>query len=184
MGPFVVATSLRRSPSEPERSALRGLLARNAAPSSGHGTVVRHALFDSTHRALLAYTVRRVTDPADAADVVVETFLVAWHRLDDLPVGADARPWLFGVARRVLSNFHRGERRRIAPRGQGPSATPSRSTRRTLVSWTGCARASPSSACRWPTLVPWPMACWTSWSSSRSRRRRSWTRRRTAPGST
>lgn len=72
------------------------------------------ALFELHHRGLLAYAVRRVADPADAADVVAETFLVAWRRLEDVPPGAQARPWLFGVARRVLANLRRGERRRIA----------------------------------------------------------------------
>lgn len=72
------------------------------------------ALFESTHRPLLAYAVRRVADPADAADVVAEAFLVAWRRIEDVPTGADARPWMFGVARRVLANLHRGTRRRLA----------------------------------------------------------------------
>lgn len=71
-------------------------------------------LFETTHRALLGYALRRVVDPADAADVVAETFLVAWRRIDEVPRGEDARPWLFGVARRVLANWHRGERRRLA----------------------------------------------------------------------
>ncbi|MCP2266909.1 RNA polymerase sigma factor [Promicromonospora thailandica] len=72
------------------------------------------ALFESTHRALLAYAVRRVAEPEDAADVVAESFLVAWRRIDDVPAGADARPWMFGVARRVLANARRGDRRRLA----------------------------------------------------------------------
>lgn len=72
------------------------------------------SLFELHHRALLAYAVRRVADPADAADVVAETFLVAWRRLDEVPPDAQARPWLFGVARRVLANLRRGERRRLA----------------------------------------------------------------------
>lgn len=71
-------------------------------------------LFERSHRPLLAYALRRVSDPADAADVVAETFLVAWRRLDDVPDGEAARPWLFGVARRVLANLYRGERRRDA----------------------------------------------------------------------
>jgi RNA polymerase sigma-70 factor (ECF subfamily) len=71
-------------------------------------------LFERTHVALLGYAVRRVGDPADAADVVAETYLVAWRRLDDVPTGPEARPWLFGVARRVLANHYRGERRRLA----------------------------------------------------------------------
>lgn len=71
-------------------------------------------LFEQTHRPLLAYAVRRVTDPADAADVVAETFLIAWRRLQDVPPGDQARLWLFGTARRVLANHYRGERRRHA----------------------------------------------------------------------
>lgn len=72
------------------------------------------ALFERTHQPLLAYALRRVADPADAADVVTETFLVAWRRLEEVPEGDQARPWLFGVARKVLANLHRGERRRHA----------------------------------------------------------------------
>ncbi|MBD8079856.1 RNA polymerase sigma factor [Cellulosimicrobium arenosum] len=72
------------------------------------------ALFDATHRPLLAYAVRRVASPADAADVVAEAFVVAWRRIDEVPSGADARPWMFGVARRILANARRGDQRRLA----------------------------------------------------------------------
>lgn len=72
------------------------------------------ALFERTHRPLLAYAVRRVADPADAADVVAESFVVAWRRIEEVPAGEEATPWLYGVARRVLANHHRGERRRDA----------------------------------------------------------------------
>ena len=61
---------------------------------------------------LLAYARRRVEQPADAADVVAETFLVAWRRCDEIPAGDEARLWLYGVARRVLANHHRGGVRR------------------------------------------------------------------------
>ncbi|WP_432908460.1 RNA polymerase sigma factor [Micromonospora matsumotoense] len=54
---------------------------------------------------------RRVP-PADAEDVVATVFLTAWRRYDDIP--EDARPWLFGVARGVLSNQTRGWLRRRA----------------------------------------------------------------------
>jgi RNA polymerase sigma-70 factor (ECF subfamily) len=68
-------------------------------------------IFDQQRRAVLAYVLRRVDDPEDAADAVAETFLVAWRRLDDVPRGDGARPWLLGVARRVLANQRRGARR-------------------------------------------------------------------------
>jgi len=69
-------------------------------------------LYRDQGRAILAYALRRVEGPEDAADVVAETFLVAWRRLDEVPSDARARLWLFGVARRVIANRHRAERRR------------------------------------------------------------------------
>jgi len=62
---------------------------------------------------ILGYALRRTSNGDDAADVVAETFLTAWRRLDDVPSGDGARLWLYGVARRVLANYHRGERRRF-----------------------------------------------------------------------
>lgn len=61
---------------------------------------------------ILGYALRRTRNGDDAADVVAETFLTAWRRLDDVPPGPDDRLWLYGVARRVLANHHRGERRK------------------------------------------------------------------------
>ncbi|MFT3866389.1 MAG: sigma-70 family RNA polymerase sigma factor [Solirubrobacterales bacterium] len=63
-------------------------------------------------RAILAYALCRVDDPDDAPDVVAETFLVAWRRLEDVPIGASERLWLYGVARRVIANLHRSAHRR------------------------------------------------------------------------
>jgi RNA polymerase sigma factor (sigma-70 family) len=72
------------------------------------------ALYAANHSPIFGYALRRTASPDDAADILAETFLTAWRRLDDLPAGDDARMWLYGVARRVLANHHRGERRRSA----------------------------------------------------------------------
>jgi DNA-directed RNA polymerase specialized sigma24 family protein len=69
-------------------------------------------LFADTEHELLAYVLRRVDRGEDAADVVAETFLVAWRRMDRVPEGDEARLWLYGVARRQLANQRRGELRR------------------------------------------------------------------------
>jgi RNA polymerase sigma-70 factor (ECF subfamily) len=69
-------------------------------------------VYAGNFEALLAYASRRVEQPEDAADVVAETFLVAWRRSDDLPPDDEIRLWLYGVARRVLANHHRGGLRR------------------------------------------------------------------------
>jgi RNA polymerase sigma factor (sigma-70 family) len=69
-------------------------------------------VYAGNFEAVLAYATRRVTQPADAADVVAETFLVAWRRFREMPPGDEARLWLYGVARRVLANHQRGSVRR------------------------------------------------------------------------
>jgi RNA polymerase sigma-70 factor (ECF subfamily) len=69
-------------------------------------------LYHRNMRELLGYALRRCADPDDAADVVAETFLTAWRRLADVPLGADGRLWLFGTARHVLANHDRSARRR------------------------------------------------------------------------
>ena len=56
---------------------------------------------------------RAATSPGVLVDdVVAETFLVAWRRIDDLP--DDVRPWLLGVARKTLSTHLRSARRRTS----------------------------------------------------------------------
>ncbi len=68
----------------------------------------------------------RRTDPATADDVLAETLLVCWRRLDDVP--EEPLPWAYGVARNCLANATRGVRRqeRLAARiavVDPPSAT-------------------------------------------------------------
>lgn len=84
------------------------------AGALGHELAQVHfsRLYREQGRAVLAYALRRVGDPEDAADVVAETFLVAWRRLGEVPAGGEARLWLYAVARRVIANLHRTERRR------------------------------------------------------------------------
>ena len=69
------------------------------------------ALYEANYERVLGYALRRL-DRDDAADVVAETFLVAWRRLDDVPAGDEARLWLYGTARRVVANQRRARRRR------------------------------------------------------------------------
>ena len=51
----------------------------------------------------------RRTDPATADDVLSETLLVCWRRLEELP--DPPLPWAYGVARNCLANAERGARR-------------------------------------------------------------------------
>ena len=75
-------------------------------------------MYAAYHGPVLGYVLRRTENPDDAADVIADTFLTAWRRLEDLPPEPAARLWLYGVARRVLANHHRGQRRRSALAGR------------------------------------------------------------------
>jgi RNA polymerase sigma-70 factor (ECF subfamily) len=61
------------------------------------------AVYAATRRDLLAFLLRRASTPDDAADLLAQTFLIAWEKRDRVP-GAleDARPWLFAIARNLL----------------------------------------------------------------------------------
>jgi RNA polymerase sigma factor (sigma-70 family) len=69
-------------------------------------------LYRDHEREILRYALRRSAEPQDAADVVAETFLIAWRRLGDMPSNEDERLWLYATARRVLANHRRGIKRR------------------------------------------------------------------------
>ncbi|GIF39211.1 RNA polymerase sigma factor [Actinoplanes xinjiangensis] len=69
-------------------------------------------VYSANFEAMLAYAMRRVEQAEDASDIVAETFLVAWRRSRDLPPDDEVTLWLYGVARRVLANHHRGGARR------------------------------------------------------------------------
>lgn len=58
---------------------------------------------------LRRYAARR-TDPETAQDVVADSFLVIWRRLDDVPDGGEL-PWCYAVARNCLANAQRSARR-------------------------------------------------------------------------
>lgn len=69
------------------------------------------SLFLSHYDDVLGYCVRRTTF-SEAEDVASEVFAIAWRRIDDLDWDT-AAPWLFGIARGVLSNQHRSASRRL-----------------------------------------------------------------------
>jgi len=73
----------------------------------------RHARFQALYRnhagEVAAYALRRASREV-AEDVVADTFLVAWRRLDRVP--HEPLPWLYAVARRTLANHRRSAARR------------------------------------------------------------------------
>jgi RNA polymerase sigma factor (sigma-70 family) len=67
-------------------------------------------LFRTFHPAVRAYARRRVPG-ASVDDIVSETFLVAWRRLEQVP--DEPLPWLLVVARNTIGTEKRGAARRL-----------------------------------------------------------------------
>lgn len=83
-------------------------------------------LYRTHHRAVWAYSVRRLPAGADAADATAEVFAVAWRRRDEVPPEPDTLLWLYGTARRVVANAARAAGRRNRLNGRLASLRDSR----------------------------------------------------------
>lgn len=74
-----------------------------------------HDSFDELHKfyyqRVLAYCLRRV-EHGEAQDLAAEVFAIAWRKRRAIPNGPEALPWLYAVARRVVSQHWRSSRRR------------------------------------------------------------------------
>ncbi len=67
-------------------------------------------VYERFFRQVYGYCLRRIS-PDRVDDVVAETFMVTWRRIDDVPEGDSALPWLYAVAYKVLSTQWRGRSR-------------------------------------------------------------------------
>jgi RNA polymerase sigma-70 factor (ECF subfamily) len=83
--------------------------ATNPVPSDADDEF--EAMYGRHYHQVLAYCGRRLPF-SEAADAAADTFLVAWRRFGEMPRGDAERPWLYGVAYRVVSNQRRSALRR------------------------------------------------------------------------
>jgi RNA polymerase sigma-70 factor (ECF subfamily) len=67
-------------------------------------------LFDEHFEAIARYCLRRLPT-AEVNDATAEVFLVTWKKINQVPEGEQAVPWLYGVARNVVRNSLRSRRR-------------------------------------------------------------------------
>ncbi len=89
---------------------------RGDAPDPRRAVIVR--LLDEEGARLHAFARRMCGPPADAEDLVQETFLAAFRSREQLSDPERARAWLYAIARRACQRMHRrrsGEPRRLEP---------------------------------------------------------------------
>lgn len=83
------------------------------AASAGDPRAFRE-LYDRWAEPLLAYFYRRVYDPEVAADLLAETFAVAFEKRERFrDTGAPGGNWLYGIAGREVSRYFRRQRVRL-----------------------------------------------------------------------
>jgi len=88
------------------------------------------ALFHATYPAVARYARHRGVTGHDADDLIAATYEVAWRRLDVVPDGEPALPWLLTVAHNHMRNHRRRQAReralveRLPAPGYVPSAEP------------------------------------------------------------
>jgi RNA polymerase sigma factor (sigma-70 family) len=71
-----------------------------------------HEIYERYREDVTLYVRRRVS--ADVVeDIVAETFLVCWRKLDEVP--RQPLPWLYAVARKTLANHYRATAGRNLP---------------------------------------------------------------------
>ena len=80
--------------------------------SDAAGVAEYNRLVIAHSRSIYRYALRRLSDWSSCEDVVSETFLIAWRRLDQLPPRDRELAWLYAIALRVLSNQRRSRDRR------------------------------------------------------------------------
>ncbi len=70
-------------------------------------------LYEAAWRPVLAYALRRTASEEDAADILMETFTIAWVHLGEVPEGDAAVLWLYATARGAIANATRRQQRRL-----------------------------------------------------------------------
>lgn len=68
--------------------------------------------FDAHYASVLRFLRRRLDVCEDAEDAATDVFAVACRRLEAVPPEPETLLWLYAVARNVLANYRRAERRR------------------------------------------------------------------------
>jgi RNA polymerase sigma-70 factor, ECF subfamily len=75
-------------------------------------------IYEEHHEAVQAFVRRRAPERV-VEDVVSETFLVCWRKLDRVP--DEPLPWLYAVARKTLANQRRKLEREQSSGAAGPA---------------------------------------------------------------
>lgn len=69
-------------------------------------------MYDRHFESVARYCLRRLPEQV-AQDAASEVFLTAWRRFEYMPSDDESLPWLYGVAKNVVRNLNRSQRRSL-----------------------------------------------------------------------
>ena len=102
-------------------------LASMTAPAARTAVASDEAEFRAVYQAQFGYvfnSLRRLGVPSkDLEDLAHDTFVTAWRRRDTFDAGRAVRPWLFGIAFRLASDFRQLARHRHEVGDEGQDAS-------------------------------------------------------------
>lgn len=105
----------------------RGMARGEIVTRSAQREIRFNRIFSEYYEPISRYCHRRLPDD-DANDAAAEVFVVVWKKLEQVPPGDGALPWLYGIARNEVSVSRRSRRRRTALgaklRGQATQTEP------------------------------------------------------------
>lgn len=97
-----------------EHRATGNVRPEDPAPSASIPDLPNFPTLYRTYFDLVWSTARRLGVPPDAMDdVVQDVFIVVHNKLDTLERPEALRSWIYGITRRTVSAYHRGQRARI-----------------------------------------------------------------------
>lgn len=112
--------------------------ARDASAATGADRRSRFEELAMPHvQALYRTALGLVRSPADAEDVVQETFLRAYRTFDGFEPGTNEKAWLFTILYSIVSNLRRTRRRKPQPRSLDEPTDDGESSPKEVVDWTG-----------------------------------------------
>jgi len=115
---IITAATPSRLPDGASHGSVVGFLSsvvQRSRPSGHNLSVTREehfrTSFEEHYRSVARYVRTRGHGSADAEDLIAATFEVAWKRMDKVPEGREALPWLLGIARNLSRNAQRKSKR-------------------------------------------------------------------------
>ncbi len=98
---------------------------------------ITEQLFEEYHSKLLGFIKTRVANPADAEDILQDTFLKIHSRIGTLKADTKIRSWIYSITRNTIIDFYRTHKstKGLPESLSKPDPEPYEETRQEMTDW-------------------------------------------------